>query len=303
VPQSVTSSAPLLVKAQGADPAKEQSRFVLPPILESLRNPIGLASAPFRSERVAGRVFFADLETPRAEMMSLTELVGREIDTSLEQMHVTQRLTEVATGEERLRVARDLHDGVLQSLTGIRLEIRAVASALDGVAESGRDRLFAVERALAIEQRELRMFIGDLGPPRRDPERSSLAARLETLQERLALEWKVPVAIQLAPGVITVPEPLVEAVPMMVHEAVVNALKPAQPSRVSVTVDGGPDEIRVAVADDGRGFPFRGRFDHVELIGMRAGPRSLLERVTSLGGRMTIDSADTGSRVEMHLSL
>ena len=60
-------------------------------------------------------------------------------------------------------MARDLHDGVLQSLTGIRLEMRAVAAALDET-PSTRDRLFAIERALAIEQRELRFFIGGLGP-------------------------------------------------------------------------------------------------------------------------------------------
>jgi signal transduction histidine kinase len=88
----------------------------------------------------------------------------------------------------------------------------------------------------------------------------------------------------------------------MVHEAIVNALKHGEPSRVAVTVDSTDGQITVIVADDGQGFPFRGRYDHKALAEMQSGPKSLLERVTSLGGRLSIESTDAGSRVEMILS-
>src|SRR6185503_8866879 len=104
-----------------------------------------------RTDRVSGRVFFSDLGPLALELVPLTEVVARELGASLDQLHATRQLQEIAAGEERIRVARDLHDGVLQSLTGIRLEIRSVAG-LDGIADPVRDRLFALERALAIEQ-------------------------------------------------------------------------------------------------------------------------------------------------------
>jgi signal transduction histidine kinase len=261
----------------------------------------GLTSAPFKTDRVSGRVFFSNIDPPAGEILALTEVVAREIGASLDQLFVTDQMKAIAAGEERIRVARDLHDGVLQSLTGIRLEIRAVAAAI-GANPPVRDRLFAVERALAIEQRELRLFIGGLGPggPR---DESSLEGRLLAMRERIALEWQMPVTIRYAADATLLPERIERAVPLMVHEAVVNALKHGQPSRVAVTVQGGAGDLRIVVSDDGCGFPFRGVYGHRALLDAQAGPKSLLDRVTALGGRMSIESGDGGSRVEMVLAL
>ena len=57
--------------------------------------------------------------------------------------------------------------------------------------------------------------------------------------------------------------------------------------------------IKIVVSDDGRGFPFRGHYEHGMLTRMNLGPVSLRERATSLGGQMTIDSTETGSRIEI----
>jgi signal transduction histidine kinase len=258
---------------------------------------------PFQTERLTGRIHFAVDRAPADELAPLAEVVAREIGTSLDQLFVTSQLREIAASEERIRVARDLHDGVLQSLTGIRLELRAVAGALPVQDESARDRLFALERALAIEQRELRFFIADLKP--RDPrdESGTLRGRLQSLRERIALEWKTPVTIALGPGVDRLPDAVVHAVPMMVHEAVVNALKHGRPSRVAVTVSVAAGELHIVVVDDGHGFPFKGRLDDAALRQSSFGPRSLLDRVTAFGGRIAIDSSERGSQVEMVLSL
>jgi signal transduction histidine kinase len=268
-------------------------------LLEQVKG-AGLASAPFHVGSVSGRVFFTELDTS-TETLPLTELVAREIAASLDQLHVTRQLQDVAAGEERIRLARDLHDGVLQSLTGVRLEIRAVAG-LEGLAAAIRDRLVAIERALAGEQRELRFFIADLEPDVRTRNDSPLAHRLHALLKRIALEWKTPVTIRVADEMAPVSNRIEQAVPLMVHEAVVNALKHGHPSRVTVAVDGGPGELKIVVADDGRGFPFRGRYNHAALVEGHAGPKSLIDRVTALGGEMSIESTDAGARVELRLS-
>ncbi len=298
----VGGPAPLVVSGSKYRP-EDHGDLPFTSLFGGMRHVVGLTSAPFRTGQVTGRIFFGDLGARGSEIVALTEIVAREIGSSLEQVQVGQQLAEIAAREERIRVARDLHDGVLQSLTGIRFEIRAVASTLEGLSANAHSRLVALERALAIEQRELRLFIGELGPPRPSPVGDTLASRLEALDERIALQWKVPVTIQVAKDVALVPDALREAVPLMVHEAVVNALKHAEPSRVAVTVEKSDGQIRVVVADDGRGFPFKGRYEHSALVEMSQGPRSLLDRVTSLGGQLTIDSSTAGARVEMRLSL
>jgi signal transduction histidine kinase len=83
----------------------------------------------------------------------------------------------------------------------------------------------------------------------------------------------------------------------------VNALKHAQASRVTVDIDSADGHVRIAVTDDGHGFPFTGYHSHATLAASDIAPRSLFERVAALGGQLSIDSSNQGSRVEMVLSL
>jgi signal transduction histidine kinase len=152
---------------------------------------------------------------------------------------------------------------------------------------------------LSIEQRELRRFIEDLKPTSTVPLGPSLAGRLDDLRQRIALEWRSPITIRVSPSDLTVPDSIDRDVPLMVHEAIVNALKHGRPSRVAVEVRATDDDLRITVDDDGRGFGFRGRRDHEALITSNAGPVSLRERVASLGGEIAIESGPSGSRVEL----
>lgn len=262
-----------------------------------------LVSAPFKTERVSGRVFFGELDAATVEVLPLVEVVAREIGASVDQCEIHNRTRQLAVGEERIRVARDLHDGVLQSLTGVRLELQSLATQLrsDSLAET-RERLFAMERALATEQRELRFFIEDLQPMRSDSRSgATLGSRLEELTKQIAAQWKTPVTLRFAGLAGPLPPDIEQALPHMIHEAVVNALKHGQPSRVSVVLQSDADGLRVVVSDDGHGFPFEGQYDHAMLAQQNVGPASLRERVASLGGQVSVDSSASGSKVEIRL--
>ena len=65
-------------------------------------------------------------------------------------------------------------------------------------------------------------------------------------------------------------------------------------------VDG---QVRITVADNGRGFPFRGDYDHAALTALRLGPVTLKERVAALGGTLAIASTESGARLEIALPL
>src|SRR6185503_12314029 len=227
----------------------------------------GFASAPFAVEHHEGRVFFSGLSSVAPDVIPLVEVVAREVGNSLEQLYGHDRLQQLAIREDRLRVARDLHDGVLQSLTGARFQLQLVAD-----------------------------------------------------------EWKTPISLRVDPADMALPPKTDQEVRLMVREAVVNALKHAQPSRVAVEVradDGaaasgaGGDAaaahgeaprksaraVRIIVSNDGRGFPFRGRYDHEQLVASNAGPISLRDRVQALAGTLAIESLPTGSRVEISVPI
>jgi signal transduction histidine kinase len=262
--------------------------------------PSPMASAPFRTEHVQGRVFISGVAAgPKA--IPATELVAREVGNSLEQLHLAARARELAVREDRLRVSRDLHDGVLQALTGIRLELQGLA---DGAEQPQmRDRLVAIERALATEQRELRLFIDGLRPSAVETPPESLATRLDAMCVRLATEWRVPIGVRVTPRDLVLPPAIEESVRLMVHEAVINALKHGHPSRVAVAVDARSADVQVAVSDDGGGFAMRGSFDQDALARANLGPVSLRERVTALNGSLRIESTANGSRVNFSIPL
>jgi len=252
-------------------------------------------SALFETEQVAGRVYFTGLNSAAGELAPTLALVAREIGNSLGQLHLAERVRQLAVHEDRIRVSRDLHDGVLQSLTGIRLELQAVAD----TAGPESDRLRALERALAIEQRELRLFIDELKPASRGiTEADPIAVRLREMCSRFSVEWKVPVTLRVTPPDIALPRTVEQALRLMIHEGVSNSLKHGHPSRVAIEVETSDVELKVAISDDGLGFPFRGRLDHDELAAFTAGPVSLRERVSALDGRLSVESRPTGSRVE-----
>jgi two-component system sensor histidine kinase DegS len=156
-----------------------------------------------------------------------------------------------------------------------------------------------LERALAVEQRELRLFIDDLRPsPRAAAQAGEIATRLKEMCSRLSSEWRIPVTVRVAPADVRLPASVEQAIRLMIHEGVSNALKHSHPSRVTVDVEANAAELRVHIADDGMGFSFRGRLDHDDLDGSSPVPVTLRERVDALEGRMSVESYETGSRIE-----
>ena len=214
---------------------------------------------------------------------------------------IAEQSRELAVRKARVRMSRDLHDGILQGLTGIRIEIHDIAGAAS-LPGGIHDRLLATERALAIEQRELRRLIEDLNP------KAGTRAGTETLDgslrrkvARLSVEWKTPITVHVMPSDLSVPPPLEQAIGLMCQEATINALKHAHPTRVAISVAASDADVRLTVVDDGRGFPFSGRFDHDALVEEDIGPVTLRERASAMNGRLAVESGTRGSRVEITL--
>jgi signal transduction histidine kinase len=236
-----------------------------------------VVSAPFRVEHVTGRLFLAGIPDPGVKAIPPADVVAHEVAHSLEQLYIAQRTLDLAVREDRLRVSRDLHDGVLQALTGIRLNLQTIADDLGGDA-TAHPRLLAIERALAMEQRALRLFIDDLKPVAAPGgSHESIRARIENMCSQLAAEWRVPISVRVLPADLSLSDDLAEELRLMVHEAAVNALKHSHASRITVDIVHRDDNIRGIISDDGIGFPVR---------------------ITALSGRLRIESKQSGSRVE-----
>ncbi|HEX5719733.1 MAG TPA: sensor histidine kinase, partial [Thermoanaerobaculia bacterium] len=203
--------------------------------------------------------------------------------------------------EERIRVARDLHDGVLQSLTGVGLRLAAVRSLLEKDPRAARESLESVQRLLTLEQRDLRFFIQELKPRPRSQAEVSLAFRVTELVHRIELEWGLRAELRADGLEEPMPESLAREVYNVVRESLVNAARHGEASAVRLVIRRDRDRLFITVADNGRGFPFQGRLTHAELAAGTVGPRNLFERVASLGGSLELESGAAGARLEIDL--
>lgn len=262
-----------------------------------------LLGARLGSEWCQGHLLALGKPGMTSDDLLLGEVVAGMVAASLDHVYLTRSLQENAATEERIRLARDLHDGVLQSLAGVGLRLEAVRRLLEEGGAGPVERLEELQRLIAIEQRDLRFFIQELKPRPVDSsgEPTPLGLQVAELVQRLELEWGLKVELAMDSLAEEIPAGLAREIYHLVREALVNAVRHGEASLVRVDLAAADGRIAIRVADNGRGFPFAGRFSHSDLVARDLGPRSLRERVAALNGTVALDSSSSGARLEIHL--
>ena len=176
---------------------------------------------------------------------------------------------------------------------------------LDQDPPAARERLLDLQRQLAAEQRDLRFLIQELKPAPLSLSETDfeLATRLKELSAQIERQWGLSVVLHLEPLGGEIPVAQARDLYFLVHEALINAARHAQATTVHVTLSGEDRQVHLTVADNGRGFPFKGRYDLATLTALNPGPVVLKERITSLGGSLVIDSSEAGAHLHITLPL
>ena len=264
-----------------------------------------VVATPFTGDFVRGRLLLLDARQPLLEEVNLARIVAAVIASRLDHYHASEQLQRGAVAEERVRVARDLHDSVLQALTGVALQLRTLPRLMLRDAAVAEQRLGEIEHTIVAAQKDLRWFIEQLHADRRreDEEAAAIAERLQSMSQRFEKQWGLKVETEVAPIIHLLPVPMRHELYTIVSEAVANAAKHASAKCVRVAARVEDGDVRISVGDDGKGFPFRGRYTMQELTQRKIGPVTLKDRVASLDGSMIIDSSEHGSQIEIRLPL
>ena len=274
------------------------------PIDPALADRLGagtVVSVPVHGESFTGRLFVLERPDATFDDLVLTEIVAGMVATRLDAFHLTQQLRQAAATEERIRLARDLHDGVLQSFTGIALRLAAIRRLMANEPAAAAPELERVQRVLASEQRDLRFYIQELGPGPSRAAGEDLEPRLLELAQRMEREWDLRVELDL-PERLHLQAGLGRDVYHLVREALVNAARHGAASVARVALGSGEANVlTVSIADNGRGFPFTGRYSADELTTLDLGPKTLRERVRAMDGSLTLESGDAGATLTVIL--
>jgi signal transduction histidine kinase len=278
------------------------------PVNESLRarfNMAAVQSWPLAGELLRGRMFSLDKRRMRLDDLVLGEVVAGLVSSRLEGMYWQDRLREAAALDERVRLARDLHDSLLQSQAGAALQLVAARRLLDRDPEAGKQRLADVQEQLERDELEMRGFVTRLRPARgpvTSPATMSLSQRLEELRQRIERQWDIHIKLHLD-NTSGLPAELLEGAYRLAQESIVNAARHADASVIDVRLSMRDTGLELRIADDGRGFAFQGTYDLNALNEMDNGPLTLKERVAELGGDLRLTSADTGTELVITLPL
>ena len=232
--------------------------------------------------------------------VSSVATLARQVGPSMLAKHENRLLRMQVRSEERALLARELHDGVIQSLLGLGIRLHVLGHGAS-VAGSARDALAAIERQIHEQVVSLRQLTENLRPMDLQP--SQLSKYVARVTEGFQREAGIAVTLQAELGDIPfLPSMCVEMLRVL-QEALVNIRRHSGARSVHVALSAHPGYCVMEISDDGRGFPFTGRLTLDDLDRTLQGPRVIMERVRALGGTLTIESGSPGARLEIRFPM
>ncbi len=253
-----------------------------------LRN---IAAAPMMVRGAPVGVIYAANRRDKAmhnSDMQLLELLANQAAPVLENALLWERLTEAATSEERLRIARDLHDNFLQTLAAIKLHLERCKILVTKDSDRAREGIDKIHQIATRGLAEVRYYLSELRVMGPEPSRFQEAIR--KCAEEAALRGGFEVNTEISLGDTHVPPGVAVAAFQIVRELLNNATSHSKASHVKVSVHVEEEKLCLAVEDDGVGFEVekvreqRAAQGHLGLVGIE-------ERARQCGGTLTIESA------------
>jgi len=234
----------------------------------------------------------------REDMEFLLLVVGQAA-AAFEAARLQAKAEQVAVLEERARIARDLHDGFIQSLAGIDLRAEAARKMIERDPSRVAHELDELQQTVERGYSEVRHYLNVLRSASR--EAHDLHATLEQVAAEFSIRERLRVTLELPPADPDLPPSTAYELTQIVREALRNAVKHggAKTATVKLSTYGG--HCSLVIRDNGRGFKApSGAVGTDGVVQPNAVPWSIRERTAALGGTLRVRS-EPGSGVEIHV--
>ncbi len=246
-----------------------------------------------------GRVFLMNPSTVGKvddELRFLQELV-RQVGPAVYNVYLLRRLRMRAGAVERARFARELHDGAVQSLIAVEMQVDVLKRQARGGGDL-HDELGRIQGLLREEVLKLRELMQQMKSLDVDSRR--LLGLLTDTVERFQRETGISARFMPDVEELDMPQAVCREVARIVQESLVNVRKHSRARHVIVRLNAADEGWKLIIEDDGCGFPFEGSLSHSELDAQGRGPLVIKERVRVIEGELTIESAPgRGSRLKI----
>ena len=247
-----------------------------------------------------GRIFLLDPSLTgdiEEELRFLQELV-RQVGPAVYNVYLLRRLRLRAGAVERARFARELHDGAVQSLIAVEMQVDVLRRQSGSQSGSVTDELGRIQGLLREEVLKLRELMQQMKSL--DVDSRKLLRFLEDTVERFQRETGISARFVSEMMELNMPQPVCREIARIVQEALVNVRKHSGARQVLVRFSSTDARWNLVIEDNGCGFPFSGRLSQAELEALGKGPLVIKERIRLIDGELTIESnPGRGSRLEI----
>lgn len=238
-------------------------------------------------DSVFGNLYLTDKPEPyTAEDEVLVEALAAVAGGAISSLRLRQRLSDLALAEDRERIARDLHDAVIQDLFAVGLSLQATTAQLED--ENVRKRMDDAVDRIDTAISSLRTFIFDLRSL--GTLNTTLVRTLDDMLGRIA-GGKATWNVALAEDVGMVDSHVLDNALLVVREAVSNAIRHGGATELDIRIDRVSEGAHLVVTDNGRGFDPDRASRGMGIANMEA-------RATDDGGTFEIRSTGDGTTVE-----
>lgn len=251
-----------------------------------------LASTIESDGQPAGRVLLINANNGRRGFsdgdLRWLDHVVRHVGPPLENVFLLRSLRTRAVESERSRVSRDLHDGILQTLLSLNIQLDVLRHKPPQTQEALCAELSNLQRTVKEQGDELRRMVTEMRPLR--VESADLKELMWGFAERVRSEHDLAVDLFIDDRNFRIPDRICREIFQIYREALHNVKKHAHASHVVVKLAQDDSKVFLIVDDNGMGFSFSGRYASEELDRLRLGPISIKERTRSVGGTLTLES-------------
>jgi signal transduction histidine kinase len=287
---------------RGGSRLSNPDRWTLPPEFVSAVQPFDqlMAVGIELGNEWTGRLFLVDplAGVDRTSVLGLGLRIVRQVAPAVQNVYLLRRLRSAAAAMERGRIARELHDGVIQSVTGVEIQVAALSLRLAKESPSVANELRRLKMILREEVVGLRELMHQMKPLELGPHQ--LVDALEDAVQRFQRETGISARFVTQLDRVALTPRACREMAQILHEALVNVRRHSGARNVFVRLTAVNGDCRLSIDDDGCGFPFAGRFSQADLEATRRGPLVIKERVRLLGGELIIESdPGRGARLEI----
>jgi signal transduction histidine kinase len=246
-----------------------------------------------------GRVFLLDPAwrgEKQEELRFLLNMV-QQVGPAIYNVYLLHRLRRRASAAERARFARELHDGAVQSLIAVEMQVDVVRRQAEAekpiTGELGRIQGLLREEVLKLRELMQQMKAIDVDSQR-------LLGVLNDAVERFQRETGTSARFVTDIDDLEMPQRICREFLRIAQEGLVNIRKHSGARHALVRLGSNPERWQLTIEDDGKGFPFTGSLSLAQMEEMGKGPMIIKERVRLIGGELTVESnPGQGSRLEI----